>query len=49
MRDPLLQINGLKTELGDESNPVRVVDGMDLQIRRARPWRCWVSRAAVSR
>ncbi len=34
MRDPLLQINGLKTELGDESNPVRVVDGMDLQIRR---------------
>lgn len=30
----LLQVQGLAAELGDESRPVRVVDGVDLTLRR---------------
>ncbi len=34
MNDPLLKIENLQTQLGDEQNPVRVVDGLDLSIQR---------------
>jgi peptide/nickel transport system ATP-binding protein len=34
MNEPLLKIENLHTQLGEETNPVRVVDGLDLAIRR---------------
>ncbi|MEN8178410.1 MAG: ABC transporter ATP-binding protein [Pseudomonadota bacterium] len=34
MSEPLLKIENLQTQLGDEQNPVRVVDGLDLTIHR---------------
>lgn len=34
MTEPLLKIENLQTQLGDEQDPVRVVDGLDLTIRR---------------
>ncbi|MDJ0805293.1 MAG: ABC transporter ATP-binding protein [Gammaproteobacteria bacterium] len=34
MTDPLLKIENLQTQLGDEQDPVRVVDGLDLAIHR---------------
>lgn len=34
MSDPLLQIENLKTWLGSEENPVKAVDGVDLDIRK---------------
>ncbi len=34
MSDVLLQVEGLKTWLGEGENPVRAVDGVDLEIRR---------------
>ncbi len=34
MNDTLLQIEGLKTWLGDGERPVRAVDGIDLEIRK---------------
>ncbi len=33
MREPLLQVAGLKTRLGSERQPVRAVDGVDIEIR----------------
>ncbi|EGV32414.1 oligopeptide/dipeptide ABC transporter, ATPase subunit [Thiorhodococcus drewsii AZ1] len=32
MTEPLLEVEGLTTQLGDEASPSRVVDGLDLQI-----------------
>ena len=34
MSDMLLRIEDLKTQLGEGENPVRAVDGVDLQVRR---------------
>jgi peptide/nickel transport system ATP-binding protein len=34
MSDILLQVKGLKTWLGENENPVRAVDGVDLEIRK---------------
>ncbi len=34
MSDVLLQVEGLKTWLGEGENPVRAVDGVDLEIRK---------------
>jgi len=34
MTNPLLQVGGLTTLLGSEARPVRVVDGVDLELRR---------------
>ncbi len=34
MSEPLLKIENLQTHLGDEQDPVRVVDGLDLSIHR---------------
>ncbi len=34
MNETLLRVEGLKTWLGDEDDPVRAVDGLDLEIRR---------------
>jgi len=34
MTEPLLKIENLQTQLGEEQNPVRVVDGLDLTIHR---------------
>jgi peptide/nickel transport system ATP-binding protein len=34
MTDTLLQVNGLKTWLGNDESPVRAVDGVDLEIRK---------------
>jgi peptide/nickel transport system ATP-binding protein len=34
MTDPLLQVRHLTTHIGEEPHPVRVVDGVDLEIRR---------------
>jgi peptide/nickel transport system ATP-binding protein len=33
MSDSLLQVSGLTTWLGSEKNPIKVVDGVDLEIR----------------
>ena len=35
MTNPLLQVNALTTLLGSEDRPVRVVDGVDLELRRS--------------
>lgn len=34
MTNPLLQVSGLKTWLGDETSPLRAVDGVDFTIQR---------------
>ncbi len=34
MNEPLLKIENLRTRLGDEQDPVWVVDGLDLTIQR---------------
>jgi peptide/nickel transport system permease protein len=36
MTEPLLQVTGLTTELGDPARPARVVDGLTLDIRSRR-------------
>ena len=45
----VLSVNDLRVWYGTEGDPVRAVDGVSLEIRPARRWVWWASRAAASR